>query len=287
MLCVCLSLSVSPHTSTGPPSRSEKSPQYSASHSHSPPHTTNEHTKETLSSPDATPPTPRKDGRGHPLLPTPIGPPPAIRGVGDSPTQYPLKSPTPAGLPVGGVLPFSVRSPRPPLLSTPPYPSTVPQPHMAILVWGRGRGGVKWCCVHVCNALLLTQGTTTADTSLPLHICCYWLRPTDHLSLPLSPLPQVPGVYPDPASLGAEPQGMFALTKNSGSGFNPNATPFIPTFVHGLPRQPVAAVAGDPSPQGLMGIPLDQLPRGGMAQSPHMQTMYPNQFSQQVSKGWR
>ena len=35
--------------------------------------------------------TPRKDGRSHPLLPTPIGPPPAMWGVGDSPTQYPLK----------------------------------------------------------------------------------------------------------------------------------------------------------------------------------------------------
>ena len=152
-LCT-LSLSVSPHMPPfiGPPSRSDKSPQYSASHSHSPPHATNEHTKETLSSPDATPPTPRKDGRSHPLLPTPIGPPPVMRGVGDSPTQYPLKSPTPAGLPVGGMAPFSVRSPRPPLLSTPPYATTVPQPHMAILVWregwdreGRGQGPVVLC----------------------------------------------------------------------------------------------------------------------------------------------
>lgn len=96
----------------------------------------------------------------------------------------------------------------------------------------------------------------------------------------------MPGVYPDPASLGVEPQGMFAMPKNSGSGFNPNATPFIPTFVHRLPGQPVAAATGDPSPQGLMGVPLDQLPRGGVVQSPHMQAMYANQFSlQQVSNG--
>lgn len=145
-MCMSLSPSVSLHTSTGPPSRPDKSPQYSASHSHSPPHTTaehtREHTRETLSSPDATPPTSRKDGRGHPLLPTPIGPPPAMRGVGDSPTQYPLKSPTLAMLPVGGAVPFSVRSPRPPLLSTPPYPTTVPQPHMALFpVWREGWGG--------------------------------------------------------------------------------------------------------------------------------------------------
>ena len=79
---------------------------------------------------------------------------------------------------------------------------------------------------------------------------------------------------------------MFALPKNFGSGFNPNATPFIPTFVHRLPGQPVAAATGDPSPQGLMGVPLDQLPRGGVVQSPHMQAMYANQFNlQQVSNG--
>ena len=79
---------------------------------------------------------------------------------------------------------------------------------------------------------------------------------------------------------------MFALPKNSGSGFNPNATSFITTFVHRLPGQPVAGATGDPSPQGLMGVPLDQLPRGGVVQSPHMQAMYANQFSlQQVSKG--
>ena len=102
-----------------------------------------------------------------------------------------------------------------------------------------------------------------------------------------NPLP--PGMYPDPASLGAEPQGMFPFTKNSGSGFNPNATPFIPTFVQRLPGQPVAAAAGDASPQGVMGVPLDQLPRGVVVQSPHMQAMYPNQFNQhQVSwsRGW-
>ena len=82
---------------------------------------------------------------------------------------------------------------------------------------------------------------------------------------------------------------MFPFTKNSGSGFNPNATPFIPTFVQRLPGQPVAAAAGDASPQGMMGVPLDQLPRGVVVQSPHMQAMYPNQFNQhQVSwsRGW-